>query len=73
MLTIKGGVHNGEMDFLLDSAVRGCNLSGLRALLSKGEPGSALLGLLKDFFAELGVNEDPRGEYVWVVLELPGI
>ena len=62
VLTIKGGVHKGEMDFLLVSAVRGCNLSGLRALLSKGEPGSALLGRLKDFFAELGVNEDPKGE-----------
>lgn len=63
MLTIKGGVHRGEMDFcLLDSAVRGCNLSGLRALLSKGEPGSALLGRLNDFLAELGVSEEPRGE-----------
>lgn len=63
VLTIKGGVHRGEIDFcLLDSAVRGCNLSGLRALRSKGEPGSALLGRLNDFLAELGVSEEPKGE-----------
>ena len=62
VLTINGGVHSGEMDFLLDSAVRGCNLSGLSALLSNGDPGSALLGRLKDFLAELGVSEEPKGE-----------
>ena len=56
-------MHRGEMDFcLLDSAVRGCNLSGLRALRSKGEPGSALFGRLNDFLAELGVSDEPKGE-----------
>ena len=62
VLTISGGVHSGEMDFLLDSAVRGCNLSGLSARLSKGEPGSALFGRLNDFLAELGVSCEPKGE-----------
>ena len=62
VLTINGGVHNGDMDFLLDSAVRGCNLSGLSALLNKGDPGSALLGRLNDFLAELGVSWEPKGE-----------
>ena len=62
VLIIRGGLHKGEMDFLPASAVLGWSLSGLRALLSKGDPGSALLGLLNDFFAELGVKEDPMGE-----------
>ena len=59
VLTIKGGLHNGEMDFFPTSAVLGWSLSGLNALLSKGDPGSALLGLLKDFLAAFGVKEAP--------------
>jgi len=31
----------------------GCSLSGDRALLNKGDPGSADLGLLKAFFAAM--------------------
>ena len=59
VLTINGGLHNGEMDFFPTSAVLGWSLSGLNALLSKGDPGSALLGLLKDFLAAFGVKEAP--------------
>lgn len=57
VLTIRGGLQRGEIDFFPDSADLGCNLSGLSALLSRGDPGSALLGRLNDdFLAELGVN-----------------
>ena len=62
VLTIKGGLHNGLMDFFPASAVRGCNRSGLKALLSSGDPGSADFGRLKDFFAELGVSDKDPGE-----------
>ena len=43
--------HSGLMLFLPSVAdLGGCSLSGLRALRSKGEPGSADLGRLRDFF-----------------------
>ena len=50
------------MDFLPASAVRGWSRSGLRALRSNGDPGSADLGRLNDFLAELGVNDKDPGE-----------
>ena len=50
------------MDFLPASAVRGWSLSGLRALRSNGDPGSADLGRLNDFLAELGVKDKDPGE-----------
>lgn len=65
---LQGGVQRGDIlgVFLVASAERGCNLSGLRALLKRGEPaelGSADLGLEKDFL--LGVRLE-RGEKVCV-------
>ena len=59
---MRGGLHKGLMDFFPASAVRGWSLSGLRALRSKGDPGSADLGRLNDFLAELGVKERDPGE-----------
>lgn len=37
----------------------GCNLSGERALLNKGDLGSAVMGLLKDFFVDPDTRLDP--------------
>lgn len=62
VLTIRGGLHKGLMDFFPASAVRGCSLSGLSARLSRGDPGSADFGRLNDFLAELGVKESDPGE-----------
>lgn len=56
----------------LASADLGCRRSGERARRSRGDPGSALLGLPRHFLvAGPGVRDDP-GEYVCVVLEEPG-
>ena len=56
---MRGGLHNGEMDFFPASADLGWRRSGLRARRKRGEPGSALLGRLNDFLAALGVSEEP--------------
>ena len=56
---MRGGLHNGEIDFFPASADLGWRRSGLKARRNKGEPGSALLGLLNDFLAALGVSEEP--------------
>lgn len=74
---LQGGEHSGEMDcvFLRPpvSADLGWSLSGLRALLSNGEPGSVDLGREKDFL--LGVRLVTLalpGEKVWVAFDDPG-
>lgn len=60
--TLHDGLHRGEMGAaaaFLASAERGWSRSGERARRSKGDPGSADLGRLKDFLAEPGVRHDP--------------
>lgn len=65
--------HKGEIEHFV-SALLGCNLSGDRALLNKGDPGSEPLGLAKLFLdcAVTVMGADPAlGLYDCVVLELP--
>ena len=50
--TIKGGLHRGLMDYLSAASERGCNRSGLKALLISGNPGSVDFGRFKVFDAE---------------------
>ena len=74
--TLQGGEHKGEIVVaFFPSAERGCNLSGLRARRSNGDPaelGSADLGREKDFLFGVRLERLVPGEKVWVALEEPG-